>query len=217
VYIPWVDLDGILTFTSVRHGVTSVRMPHTAKLSFERYFPLPSGDSGFSFDTEQNWRSIVMKEDVQTSRTLSPFVELVPSHEQQSSKPSFAGSRLHLHAYQARDGALFDRTHHPTARTEAKKQLGWTSYGEQTTDISATPKSSGRASRQRNIGFYGELLDDDSKSSLPAWILKSTSKTYGQDRQPESELVACDTCEAVDKLYTRTRMSPCGVSAPISS
>jgi hypothetical protein len=195
-----------------------VCMPHTSKRLFKRYFPLPSSDSGFSLDAERNsWRPIARKEDVQTTRTLSPFAELVPSNEQQSSKPSFTGSNLQLPAYQAWDRARVDRKSDLVPLSGAKKQLGRTSHGEQTTDTLATPKTSGLAPRQRNIGFYGELLDtvpDDLKSSPPAPILKS--KPYDLKRQLELESVACDTCEAVDKLYTRTRMSPCGVSNPNS-
>lgn len=162
------------------------------------------------------------KEDVQTSRTLSPLTleEAVP---QTAPAPAFrnssAVSGLHPCFDQGHDSNVIVSPDDSTSRCELENQSRWTSQGgAQPVDVQTTPrKQKAHPHRQVNIGFYSEPLEvvpDDLKSPPSATIPKP--KHHEQRRQPELEMIACDTCQAVDKVYTRTRMSPCGVSDLIS-
>lgn len=196
--------------------VVVVHMPDPAQLSLIHHKVLYSSDSGMhmSIDTRQNWLPIEIKEDIQTTRTLSPFMVDVPRAKEPLSEASLAVPCTWFPSIQGQDRASTDVQEALIRRNEHQKQLEMTSEKEnQTADFLGTPRRHSHARSQGRVGFYGESLEDahgNWKSSLP--ISASKPQSFGTNRRHEMELVACDTCQTVDKLYTRTRMSPCGVS-----
>lgn len=198
--------------------VVVVHMPDSAQLSLVHHKVLYSSDSGMHMpiDTRQNWIPIEIKEDIQTTRTLSPFMVDVPRAKEPLSEASLAVPCTWFLSIQGQDRASIDVQEALTRRNEHQKQLDMTSEKEnQTADVLATPRSYSHTRSQGRVGFCSESLEDahgNWKSSLPISAPNCEPQSVATNRRHEMELVACDTCQTVDKLYTRTRMSPCGVS-----
>jgi hypothetical protein len=196
--------------------VVVVHMPDPAQLSLIHHKVLYSSDSGMHMpiDTRQNWIPNEFKEDIQTTRTLSPFTLDVPRAKEPLPVSSLAVPRTWFPSNQGQDCAFIDAQEALTRRNAFHKEFEMTSEKEnQTAGFPATPRSHSHARSQGRVGFYSESLENahgNWKSSL--LISAPKSQSFGTNRRHETELVACDTCQTVDKLYTRTRMSPCGVS-----
>lgn len=191
-----------------------VRIPDPAQFSLVHEKLLSSSDSGMFTNPKQKRLPIENKEDIQTTRTLSPFMADMPYAKEPLSKSSLTVPGEWFPSTHAENRASLDIPEALTLRSELQKQLELTSQMEnQTVNFLATPRNFCHARSQGRVGLYGESLEDapaNWNSPLPVSAPKSQS--FGTNRRHEMELIACDTCRTVDKLYTRTRMSPCGVS-----
>ncbi|KAJ9105877.1 hypothetical protein QFC20_004212 [Naganishia adeliensis] len=158
---------------------------------------LSSSDSGMFTNPKQKRLPIESKEEIQTTRTLSPFMADMPYAKEPLSKSSLTVPGEWFPSIHAENRASLDIPEALTLRSELQKQL-----------VELTSQMENQTGR---VGLYGESLEDapaNWNSPLPVSAPKSQS--FGTNRRHEMELIACDTCRTVDKLYTRTRMSPCG-------
>jgi hypothetical protein len=94
-----------------------------------------------------------------------------------------------------------------TPRVEFDRELELKAEGQpQTEDVLATPSKPRHHSDSREFGH----------PAIPHFDLHIQQERLGsKDSEGEDEAqnsAMCDTCQAVDQLQTRTRMSPCGVS-----
>lgn len=192
-------------------------MPEIAQPSLNQYRPLAFSDSGLSFGLPQLRLPVENKEDIQTSqppisRTLSPIVDDVPSLDVPLPTSSLAVPGLQLSSLQPPQATASDFMEDLTPPNEYHRELELNmKLDDQIVDLLATPRKSSQGHKNTSSSYESA---DPMRASLNTSLHALASKTQADepDRPSEPELIACDTCESVDKLFTRTRMSPCGVS-----